>query len=66
MSLDRAIASGKERRKAYRRSKSFDAACRNHGSCPYCERNRTINAARIAAKANDHLSDSSSGRALDL
>ena len=28
-------------RRAYTGSKRFDASCRNHGSCPYCERSRT-------------------------
>lgn len=40
MSLDKAINSGKEHRKPYRKSKAFDKTCRNHGSCPYCESNR--------------------------
>ena len=40
MSLDKAIQSGKERRKPYRKSKRFDKTCRNHGGCPYCEGNR--------------------------
>lgn len=31
---------GKEHRKPYRRSKAFDATCRNHGSCPWCRENR--------------------------
>lgn len=39
--LDKAIKSGKEHRKQYRKSKAFDKSCRNHGSCPYCESNRT-------------------------
>jgi hypothetical protein len=39
--LDKAIRYGKEKRKPYRNSKSFDRTCRNHGSCPYCENNRT-------------------------
>jgi hypothetical protein len=42
MSLEKAIAHGKEKRKAYRGSKRFDCSCRNHGSCGYCERNRTL------------------------
>jgi hypothetical protein len=42
MSLDKAIRYGKERRKPYRKSKAFDTSCRNHGSCPWCEGNRTI------------------------
>lgn len=40
MSLDKSIASGKERRKPYRKSKAFDYTCRNHGSCSWCEQNR--------------------------
>lgn len=40
MSLDKAIAHGKERRKPYTGSKSFDYTCRNHGSCPWCAENR--------------------------
>ena len=41
MSLEKAIQYGKEKRKPYRKSKAFDATCRNHGDCPYCEGNRT-------------------------
>lgn len=44
MSLDKAIEHKKERRKKFRKSKAFDRTCRNHGSCPYCESNRTIQA----------------------
>ena len=40
MSLDKAIAHGKAKRKAYRGSKAIDKTCRNHGSCPYCRQNR--------------------------
>jgi len=48
MSLDKAIAHGKEHRKGYaERGKPgrFDLSCRPHGGghgwpCPYCERNR--------------------------
>ena len=40
MSLDRAIASGNERRKPYRGSKRYDRTCRNHGACDYCRGNR--------------------------
>jgi hypothetical protein len=46
MSLDKAIQHGQEKRKPYRRSKAFDATCRNHGSCPYCESNRRHNERR--------------------
>ena len=40
MSLDKAIQSGKEKRKQYRKSKAVDRSCRNHGSCAYCEQSR--------------------------
>ena len=40
MSLDKAIAHGKEKRKPYYGSKAFDHTCRNHGGCPWCEENR--------------------------
>jgi hypothetical protein len=40
MSLDKAIAHGKEKRKPYRGAKAVDATCRNHGSCPRCQGNR--------------------------
>ena len=42
MSLEKAIAHGKEKRKPYRGSKRFDCSCRNHGSCGYCLSNRTL------------------------
>ena len=41
MSLDKAIAHGKEKRKPYRGSKAIDYTCRNHGSCQWCIENRT-------------------------
>ncbi len=42
MSLEKAIIHKKEKRKPYRGSKAFDCSCRNHGSCSYCESNRTL------------------------
>ena len=41
MSLDKSIISGKEHRKQYRGAKAVDCSCRNHGSCKWCEGNRT-------------------------
>lgn len=46
MSLHKAIASGKEHRVEYGTKgqpygKRVSASCRNHGSCPWCNRNRT-------------------------
>ena len=46
MSLEKAIEHHKERRKPYRGSKRWDHNCRNHGSCSYCEDNRTIQSQR--------------------
>lgn len=50
MSLDKAIKHGKEKRKPYKGSKAFDHTCRNHGGCPWCERNRTLDKNKEAAK----------------
>ena len=55
MSLDRAIATGKEHRKPYRGSRAFDTGCRNHGSCAHCTRARTIDRLRTQMKARDAL-----------
>lgn len=46
MSLDKAIASGKEHRVQYGTKnqpycKSVDKQCRNHGDCVWCRDNRT-------------------------
>ena len=40
MSLDKAIAHGKEKRKPYHGAKAIDGTCRNHGSCDWCKNNR--------------------------
>jgi hypothetical protein len=37
MSLDKAINSGKEKRKKYRGCKAIDTSCRNNGTCPWCQ-----------------------------
>lgn len=55
MPLDKAIASGKERRKLYRGSKRHDRSCRNHGGCSWCEGNRTIQGQRARDTANEQL-----------
>ena len=41
MSLNKAIEHGKEKRKPYYKNKKIDPSCRNHGSCKWCEENRT-------------------------
>lgn len=47
MSLEKAIKSGKEKRKPYRGSKRFDRTCRNHGGCPYCASGRRHKVRRL-------------------
>ena len=38
--MDKAIRSGKEHRKEYRKAKAVSEHCRNHGGCEYCLNNR--------------------------
>jgi hypothetical protein len=57
MSLDKAIASGKEQRKPYRKSKAFDPHCRNHNQCSYCRDNRTVQTQKALGTAQDALTD---------
>lgn len=52
MSLDKAIAAGVEWRKPYYRSALKDRTCRNHGSCSWCERGRTLDRAGVASRAD--------------
>ena len=54
MSLDKAVKYGKEKRKPYRKAKAIDKSCRNHGSCKWCEGNRTYkNRRRIVGDNNE-------------
>ncbi len=55
MSLDKAIKSGKEHRKPYYKSESFDTTCRPHGGCPWCYGNRMHKHRRNADAYNDML-----------
>lgn len=57
MSLDKAIKSGKEHRKQYKGSKSFDRTCRNHGSCDWCKENRLIQSIRAEKESLEKLRD---------
>ena len=52
MSLNKAIASGKEHRKQYRGAKAVDCTCRNHGSCDWCKENRLYKKLKRLDKAN--------------
>jgi len=54
MSLEKAIASGKEHRKQYRGKnwcKLIDPSCRNHGSCIWCKNNRSYNSRKRLEKS---------------
>lgn len=53
MSLDKAIKHGKEKRKEWHGSQSFDKTCRTHGNCPYCQNARSYQRKKEEAKAND-------------
>lgn len=55
--LNQAIIHGKEYRKPYRKSKSFDRSCRNHGNCPYCESGRLHNSSKASEKSRYILKD---------
>jgi hypothetical protein len=45
------------RKQPYRKSRRFDKTCRCHGSCSYCESNRTIQTQRAVAAARAQLKD---------
>lgn len=55
MSLDKAIQSGKERRKPFRGSKRVDRTCRNHGSCDYCKGNRLYSTKKAMDSAKEQM-----------
>ena len=53
--MNKAIQHGKEHRKPYHKSEAFDAACRPHGGCPWCERNRLVVSRRIEEQSIQEL-----------
>ena len=55
MALDKAIASGKERRKPYWDSRACDYTCRSHGGCPWCANSRTRWRRKLAEQAAAEL-----------
>ena len=58
MSFDKDYPNRKDHRAPYvSGSKRFDRSCRNHESCEYCVRNRTIDTFRNNAIARDELKD---------
>lgn len=61
MGLNKAIEHGKSFRKAYRGAKAVDKSCRNHGSCPYCLKDRMHNNQRRAEAAKSRMKEWSKG-----
>lgn len=57
MSLDKAIKYGKEKRKPYYGCKSFDPACRNHGSDTYMIKSRLHNCKKAELKSQVQIKD---------
>lgn len=59
MALDKAIRSGKEKRKPFHGSAAFDASCRNgdRNPCPYCVSDRTIKSQKNRIKERELLDD---------
>ena len=55
MSLDKSIEYGKDHRKRYYGSKSFDRTCRNHGSCDRCKANRLYSAKKTKEAADEKM-----------
>jgi hypothetical protein len=53
--LDKAIIHGKEHRKMYYGSKAIAKSCRNHGSCDYCQGNRSYKNKKREQKMLDKM-----------
>ena len=57
MSLNKAIAHGKEKRKPYTGNKAFDRSCRNHGGCGFCEGNRLYQTMKEMERMEEQKND---------
>lgn len=55
MSLHKAIEHGKEKRKPYRGSASFDSSCRHGGGCSWCVGNRQYRVRQVELSARDEM-----------
>jgi hypothetical protein len=53
MNLDKAIELGKEKRKKYRGSKTFDSSCRNNAGCDRCKDDRTYSIRKAEQEAEE-------------
>lgn len=61
MSLDKAVSSGKEKRKPYSGAKAIDQHCRNHGDCKWCLNNRLYSSTRREASIKEKLKEHEKG-----
>jgi hypothetical protein len=59
--MEKAIQSGKEKRRPYSRAKAVSTSCRNNGGCDYCKGNRLHATARRSMKAPKGLLDAADG-----
>ena len=57
MGLEKAIQHKKEYRKEYRGAKSVDPTCRNHGSCPWCIKNRKYKYVKDSQKVQQEMKE---------
>ena len=57
MSLNKAIEHHKEHRHPYIGGKAVSKRCRNHGGCPWCEKNRQYQKTKDKKKALDKLNE---------
>lgn len=57
MSLDKGIRHGKEHRRDYHGSARFDRTCRPHGSCGFCQGNRSNRQHQKLKKAQREIQD---------
>ena len=52
----------REHRKQWRTSKLIDKSCRNHGTCPWCQRNRNHQNWIMNIRINELLKDYKNGK----
>ena len=61
MSLNKAIAHGKEKRKPYTGNKAVARSCRNHGGCGVCEGNRLYQTKKEMERMEEQKDDYQQG-----
>ena len=55
MSFDNFYPKRKDKRRVYRKAKAVDRSCRNGGSCPFCQGNRTIQRRKLELAAKEEI-----------